>query len=83
MILSRRRALQALSVLPAAGFVGAMPRVARAAEFKLKYGNNLPLAHPINMRAPEAGEGIRARRPTAASTSRSSRTASSAATPTC
>jgi TRAP-type C4-dicarboxylate transport system substrate-binding protein len=58
MILSRRRALQALSVLPAAGFVGAMPRVARAAEFSLKYGNNLPLTHPLNIRAQEAAERI-------------------------
>ena len=58
MILSRRRALQALSVLPAAGFVGAMPRVARAAEFSLKYGNNLPLTHPLNIRAQEAADRI-------------------------
>ena len=58
MILSRRRALQALSVLPAAGFVGAMPRVARAAEFSLKYGNNLPLTHPLNIRSQEAADRI-------------------------
>jgi tripartite ATP-independent transporter DctP family solute receptor len=58
MILSRRRALQALSVLPAAGFVGAMPRAARAAEFSLKYGNNLPITHPLNIRAREAAERI-------------------------
>jgi tripartite ATP-independent transporter DctP family solute receptor len=58
MILSRRYALQALSLLPAAGFVGAMPRVARAAEFSLKYGNNLPLTHPLNIRAHEAAERI-------------------------
>ena len=58
MILTRRRALQALSVLPAAGFVGAMPRVARAAEFSLKYGNNLPLTHPLNIRAQEAADRI-------------------------
>src|SRR3954462_8392920 len=58
MILSRRHALQALAVLPAAGFVGAMPRVARAAEFSLKYGNNLPLTHPLNIRAHEAAERI-------------------------
>ncbi|MEH2588877.1 TRAP transporter substrate-binding protein [Bradyrhizobium sp. AZCC 1721] len=58
MILSRRRALQALSALPAAGLIGAMPRVARAAEFSLKYGNNLPLTHPLNIRAQEAAERI-------------------------
>ncbi|OAE99667.1 ABC transporter substrate-binding protein [Bradyrhizobium centrolobii] len=58
MILSRRRALQALSALPAAGLIGAMPRAARAAEFSLKYGNNLPLTHPLNIRAQEAAERI-------------------------
>src|SRR4051794_17275253 len=58
MTLSRRRALQALSALPAAGFIGAMPRVARAAEFSLKYGNNLPLTHPLNIRAQEAADRI-------------------------
>jgi TRAP-type transport system periplasmic protein len=58
MTLSRRRALQALSVLPAAGFAGAFPRIARAAEFPLKYGNNLPLTHPLNIRAQQAAERI-------------------------
>jgi tripartite ATP-independent transporter DctP family solute receptor len=58
IVLSRRRALQALSVIPAAGFVGAMPRIARAAEFPLKYGNNLPLTHPLNVRAQEAADRI-------------------------
>jgi tripartite ATP-independent transporter DctP family solute receptor len=58
IVLSRRRALQALSVLPAAGFASAMPRIARAAEFSLKYGNNLPLSHPLNIRAQEAADRI-------------------------
>ena len=31
-VLTRRRALQALSALPAASIAGAMPRLARAAE---------------------------------------------------
>src|SRR5882757_7629169 len=57
-MLSRRRALQVLSALPVAGFVGAMPRIARAAEFSLKYGNNLPLTHPLNIRAQEAADRI-------------------------
>jgi tripartite ATP-independent transporter DctP family solute receptor len=56
--LSRRRALQALSVIPAAGVAGAMPRIARAAEFALKYGNNLPLTHPLNIHAQEAADRI-------------------------
>ena len=33
---------------------------ARAAEFNLKYGNDLPAAHPINKRASEACDAIRA-----------------------
>jgi tripartite ATP-independent transporter DctP family solute receptor len=57
-MISRRRALQALSAIPAAGFVGSMPRIARAAEFSLKYGNNLPLTHPLNIRAQEAADRI-------------------------
>ena len=58
MSLSRRRALQALSALPAAGLIGALPRAAHAAEFSLKYGNNLPLTHPLNIRAQEAADRI-------------------------
>ena len=56
--LTRRRALRTLSALPAAGIVTALPRVARAAEFSYKYGNNLPLTHPLNIRAQEAAERI-------------------------
>ncbi|MBI3709406.1 MAG: TRAP transporter substrate-binding protein [Proteobacteria bacterium] len=33
---------------------------ARAAEFNLKYGNDLPITHPINKRAGEAADAIRA-----------------------
>ena len=33
---------------------------ANAAEFSLKYGNDLPAAHPINTRAREAVEAIKA-----------------------
>jgi tripartite ATP-independent transporter DctP family solute receptor len=58
IVLSRRRALQGLSVIPALGFAGAMPRIARAAEFSLQYGNNLPLTHPLNIRAQEAADRI-------------------------
>ena len=56
--LTRRRALRTLSALPAAGIVTALPRIARAAEFSYKYGNNLPLTHPLNIRAQEAAERI-------------------------
>ncbi len=35
-----------------------MPRIARAAEYSLKYGNNLPLTHPLNIRAQEAADRV-------------------------
>lgn len=56
--LNRRGALRTLSALPAAGIVSAVPRIARAAEFSYKYGNNLPLSHPLNIRAQEAADRI-------------------------
>jgi tripartite ATP-independent transporter DctP family solute receptor len=56
-MITRRRALQALSAVPAAGLLG-MPGIARAAEFSLKYGNNLPLTHPLNIRAQEAADRV-------------------------
>ncbi|MGB3072264.1 MAG: TRAP transporter substrate-binding protein [Ottowia sp.] len=55
---TRRRALRTLSAVPAAGLVSGLPRIARAAEFSLKYGNNLPLTHPLNIRAQEAADRI-------------------------
>lgn len=56
---SRRRILKGLSALPFAGVACAVPVVARAAEFSYKYGNNLPLVHPLNVRAKEAADEIR------------------------
>lgn len=56
--LTRRGALRTLSALPAASIVTAVPRIARAAEFSYKYGNNLPVTHPLNVRAQEAVERI-------------------------
>ena len=35
-----------------------MPRFAHAADFSLKYGNNLPVTHPLNVRAQEAADRI-------------------------
>ncbi|MBK4719470.1 TRAP transporter substrate-binding protein [Azospirillum sp. YIM DDC1] len=69
--LSRRNVLKALAATPAAGMVAGLaagagtatligaPRIARAAEFDFKYGNNLPLTHPLNVRSHEAAERIR------------------------
>jgi tripartite ATP-independent transporter DctP family solute receptor len=55
---SRRTVLRQLGALPAAGLAAAVPRFARAAEYSLKYGNNLPLTHPLNIRAQEAADRI-------------------------
>ncbi|VVE10261.1 TRAP transporter substrate-binding protein [Pandoraea soli] len=62
----RRNILRALSALPAlgvvgvAGVTGALPRMARAAapEYVFKYGNNLPVSHPLNVRAQEVAARI-------------------------
>jgi TRAP-type transport system periplasmic protein len=51
------------TVLSGAGAVAGLSiagRRANAAEFNLKYGNDLPAAHPINKRASEACDAIRA-----------------------
>ena len=50
------------TILAGAAIVGAsvLSRRARAAEFDLKYGNDLPAGHPINKRAAEACDAIRA-----------------------
>jgi tripartite ATP-independent transporter DctP family solute receptor len=57
--LTRRGLLRALTVAPAMATIG-MPHIARAAEIELRYGNNLPLTHPLNIRAREAGDRISA-----------------------
>jgi TRAP-type transport system periplasmic protein len=55
--LTRRTVLHSLLAAPVAGAVGT-PSLARAGEFSLKYGNNLPLSHPLNMRAQDAADRI-------------------------
>jgi len=56
---SRRSVLRGLSVLPVAGVAYALPRLAHAApEFSFKYGNNLPVTHPLNVRGQEAANRI-------------------------
>src|SRR5258707_485271 len=52
-----RRAILAGAVAAGASVVS---RRAQAAEFNLKYGNDLPATHPINKRATEACDAIRA-----------------------
>ncbi len=56
---SRRSILRSFSAVPLAGLMGGLPQFARAAEFSYKYGNNLPLSHPLNIRAKEAADEIR------------------------
>ncbi|MFG1346651.1 TRAP transporter substrate-binding protein [Xanthobacter autotrophicus DSM 431] len=61
MSLTRRTLLQASAATALAGGVFA-PFVARAqsAEFSYKYANNLPVTHPMNVRAQEMAEKIKA-----------------------
>jgi tripartite ATP-independent transporter DctP family solute receptor len=54
--ISRRTILAGAAVAGA----GLLSRRAQAAEFNLKYGNDLPPSHPINKRAAEACDAIRA-----------------------
>jgi TRAP-type transport system periplasmic protein len=57
ILVTRRTALLAGT---AAGATLAMPWVARAApEFSLKYANNVPVTHPLNVRAKEAMDRIK------------------------
>ncbi|MFZ4287790.1 TRAP transporter substrate-binding protein [Variovorax sp. HJSM1_2] len=55
---TRRSLLRTLSAVPVAGVAGALPVMAQTAEFTLKYGNNLPVTHPLNIRAQEAMDRI-------------------------
>jgi tripartite ATP-independent transporter DctP family solute receptor len=61
MIISRRGLLKAGTSAFVAGTIGA-PYIARAqqAEFTYKYANNVPLSHPLNVRAQEAAAAIKA-----------------------
>ena len=61
MVLSRRRLLGVGSTAFVGGVIGA-PFVARAqpAEFSYKYANNLPVTHPMNVRAREMADAIKA-----------------------
>lgn len=56
---SRRAALRKLAAVPAAAAITGFPLIARAAEFTYKYANNLPLTHPLNVRAQEAADRIK------------------------
>ena len=61
--ISRRTVLQSLAAAPAVAAVGAFPSIVRAAaptpEFTFKYGNNLPMTHPLNIRSQEVADRIK------------------------
>ena len=57
-MLSRRTLLKGLSAAPAAGLLLSGAPQARAAEIVLRYANNLPLSHPLNIRAAEAAKRV-------------------------
>lgn len=54
---ARRSFLRGAAALSVAGFAG-RPRRAQAAEFVLKYANNVPATHPISLRMKEAAERV-------------------------
>lgn len=55
--INRRNAMiRAVAVVSAPALL--MPKFARAAEFNLKFGTNLPATHPLNVRVAEASERI-------------------------
>ena len=57
---SRRAVLRVLASAPAVSVLGA-PMIARAAEIELRYGNNLPSSHPLNVRSQEAADRVKER----------------------
>src|SRR5579864_3452551 len=57
MFISRRALLAGSGVAAGVGLFSI--RRARAAEFTYKYANNLPVSHPMNIRANEAAERIK------------------------
>lgn len=60
-LLPRRSFIHALGAVPliSTGLLTAGPVFAQDAKFTLKYANNLPLSHPMNIRAKEASEAIK------------------------
>jgi len=56
--LRKRATLRTLAVASAAPLTAGFPRFAHAAEFSMKYGHNLPVTHPLHIRAQEAADRI-------------------------
>jgi TRAP-type transport system periplasmic protein len=57
MAITRRTWIGATAAATATGIL--LPRFAHAAEFTYKFANNLPLTHPVNVRAKQAADRIR------------------------
>jgi len=54
----KRATLRTLAAATAAPLLAGVPQIARAADFSLKYGHNLPVTHPLHIRAQEAADRI-------------------------
>ena len=55
---SKRATLRTLAAATAAPLLAGVPRFAHAADFSFKYGHNLPVTHPLHIRAQEAADRI-------------------------
>jgi tripartite ATP-independent transporter DctP family solute receptor len=55
---NKRATLRTLAAATAAPLLAGVPGFARAADFSLKYGHNLPVTHPLHIRAQEAADRI-------------------------
>jgi tripartite ATP-independent transporter DctP family solute receptor len=60
MTIDRRRFVQAVGGTAALAAAGIRPAFGQAAEFQLKWANNIPVTHPSTLRAKEAAEKIKA-----------------------
>ena len=56
--LRKRATLRTLAVASAAPLAAGLPRFAHAADFSMKYGHNLPVTHPLHVRAQEAADRV-------------------------
>ena len=54
--LRKRATLRTLAVASAAPLAAGLPRFAHAADFSMKYGHNLPVTHPLHIRAAKSGQ---------------------------
>ena len=60
MTIDRRKFVQTVAGAAALAATGVRPAFAQAAEFQLKWANNIPISHPSTIRVKEAAEKIKA-----------------------